>query len=326
MISRCRSRAVTSSVSWVRRAAARRPLLDSRGVSAAQHRASGRGKLHDRRSGAGSRRGVPAAGPVPVDERRRQRGIRPNGPRRRPRRARAAAWQFRARPAGPRNSPIVSSGGGLSRAGVRAPLSTTRPVLSSETKARESETSGRTSLITLEIRYRDPEIGRRKTEMAINSNSRREACPLGRASLCLFFTIGVYCAAELTRQTVSPTSSVIRSARGLSMASPTGRPRAFPSASRKPVTTSSALPSGTPAEGHENDPVSVEGRTVPGSVFAGECAHAIFLTQNCRQCKKRGRAGPRESLAHNRERLRSSPNPGAAAGRADQATQAGVGL
>ena len=33
------------------------------------------------------------------------------------------------------------------------------------------------------------------------------------------------------------------------------------------------------AEGHENDPVSVEGWAVPTSVFADECAAAIFLRQ-----------------------------------------------
>ena len=52
------------------------------------------------------------------------------------------------------------------------------------------------------------------------------------------------CPAEVTRQTVFPTSSAIRSAPVLSMARPTGRPRAFPLASRKSVTTSSALPLG----------------------------------------------------------------------------------
>ena len=39
---------------------------------------------------------------------------------------------------------------------------------------------------------------------------------------------------------------------------------------------------------------------------------------SCRQCKKRGRAGPRASLARNREELLSRPNPGAAGARADQ--------
>ena len=55
-----------------------------------------------------------------------------------------------------------------------------------------------------------------------------------------------YLPAEVTRQTVFPTSSAIRSAPVLSTASPTGRPRALPSASRKSVTTSSALPLGRP--------------------------------------------------------------------------------
>jgi hypothetical protein len=53
-----------------------------------------------------------------------------------------------------------------------------------------------------------------------------------------------YCPAELTRQTVFPTSLAISSAPVLSMANPTGRPLAFPSAFRKSVTTSSALPLG----------------------------------------------------------------------------------
>ncbi len=52
--------------------------------------------------------------------------------------------------------------------------------------------------------------------------------------------------AGVTRQTVFPTSSAISSAPVLSIANPTGRPRACPSASRKPVTTSSALPFGWP--------------------------------------------------------------------------------
>jgi hypothetical protein len=55
-----------------------------------------------------------------------------------------------------------------------------------------------------------------------------------------------YWPAEVTRQTVFPTSSAIRSAPVLSTASPTGRPLAFPSASRKSVTTSSAFPLGRP--------------------------------------------------------------------------------
>jgi hypothetical protein len=55
-----------------------------------------------------------------------------------------------------------------------------------------------------------------------------------------------YWPAGVTRQTVFPTSSAISRAPDLSMASPTGRPRAFSSEFRKPVTTSSALPVGRP--------------------------------------------------------------------------------
>jgi Molybdopterin-binding domain of aldehyde dehydrogenase len=51
---------------------------------------------------------------------------------------------------------------------------------------------------------------------------------------------------DVTRQTVSPTSSAIRRAPVLSTATPTGRPRASPFALRNPVTTSSALPFGRP--------------------------------------------------------------------------------
>ena len=52
--------------------------------------------------------------------------------------------------------------------------------------------------------------------------------------------------ADVTRQTVFPTSSAIKRAPVLSTATPTGRPRASPSALRNPVTTSSALPFGRP--------------------------------------------------------------------------------
>ena len=66
------------------------------------------------------------------------------------------------------------------------------------------------------------------------------------ASRGLFNSRPDYWPAEVTRQTVFPTSSAIRSAPVLSTASPTGRPLAFPSASRKSVTTSSAFPLGRP--------------------------------------------------------------------------------
>src|ERR1700760_5041389 len=52
--------------------------------------------------------------------------------------------------------------------------------------------------------------------------------------------------ADVTRQTVFPTSSAIRSAPVLSIATATGRPCASPLAFRNPVTTSSALPFGRP--------------------------------------------------------------------------------
>lgn len=62
---------------------------------------------------------------------------------------------------------------------------------------------------------------------------------------------GALCAdhlpAAVTRQTVFPTSSAIRSPPDLSIASPTGRPRAWFSLLRKPVTTSCAMPSGFPS-------------------------------------------------------------------------------
>src|SRR3569833_1013846 len=51
----------------------------------------------------------------------------------------------------------------------------------------------------------------------------------------------------VTRHTVFPTSSAISSAPVLSTASPTGRPRAWLSLLRKPVTTSCAMPSGLPS-------------------------------------------------------------------------------
>ena len=50
----------------------------------------------------------------------------------------------------------------------------------------------------------------------------------------------------LTRQTTLPRSSAISSAPVRSTATPTGRPRARPCVSRKPVTTSRALPLGRP--------------------------------------------------------------------------------
>ena len=89
-----------------------------------------------------------------------------------------------------------------------------------------------------------------------------------------------YWLAELTRQTVFPTSSAIKSAPVLSIASPTGRPRAFPFASRKSVTNILRFAIGpAAAEGHENDPVTVEDRPVPATVFADEGAATIFLRQ-----------------------------------------------
>jgi hypothetical protein len=51
---------------------------------------------------------------------------------------------------------------------------------------------------------------------------------------------------DVTRQTVLPTSSAINSAPDLSMATPTGRPRASLLLFRKPVTTSCAMPLGWP--------------------------------------------------------------------------------
>jgi glutathione synthase/RimK-type ligase-like ATP-grasp enzyme len=52
--------------------------------------------------------------------------------------------------------------------------------------------------------------------------------------------------AALTRQTVLPTSSAMSSAPRESMATPTGRPRASPSSSRNPVSTSTGAPAGFP--------------------------------------------------------------------------------
>jgi hypothetical protein len=54
------------------------------------------------------------------------------------------------------------------------------------------------------------------------------------------------CPAAVTLQTVLPTSSAISKAPVLSIATPTGRPRASPLAFKNPVTTSSALPCGRP--------------------------------------------------------------------------------
>src|ERR1700722_18023346 len=45
------------------------------------------------------------------------------------------------------------------------------------------------------------------------------------------------------------------------------------------------------AEGHENDPVSVEGWAVPTSVFADECAAAIFLRQAVASAKNEAERG-----------------------------------
>ena len=60
----------------------------------------------------------------------------------------------------------------------------------------------------------------------------------------------------------------------------TGRPRAFPFASRKSVTNILRFAIGpAAAEGHENDPVTVEDRPVPATVFADEGAATIFLRQ-----------------------------------------------
>lgn len=52
--------------------------------------------------------------------------------------------------------------------------------------------------------------------------------------------------AALTRQTVFPTSSATSSAPRESTATPTGRPRALPPTSRKPVSTSTGAPDGLP--------------------------------------------------------------------------------
>src|SRR5579872_1397649 len=58
--------------------------------------------------------------------------------------------------------------------------------------------------------------------------------------------LAVYCSAAVTLHTVLPTSSAISKAPVLSIATPTGRPRASPFEFKKPVTTSSALPFGRP--------------------------------------------------------------------------------
>src|SRR6266487_4308371 len=71
--------------------------------------------------------------------------------------------------------------------------------------------------------------------------------PLDRQRAAPHWPADVTCwSADVTRQTVFPTSSAIRRAPVLSTASPTGRPRASPFALRNPVTTSSALPFGRP--------------------------------------------------------------------------------
>lgn len=57
---------------------------------------------------------------------------------------------------------------------------------------------------------------------------------------------GNYRAAAVTRQTLLPTSSATNKAPCLSMATPTGRPRASPSSLTKPVSTLTGSPAGLP--------------------------------------------------------------------------------
>ena len=45
------------------------------------------------------------------------------------------------------------------------------------------------------------------------------------------------------------------------------------------------------AEGHENDPVTVEDGSVPTTVFADECAAAIFLRQAVASVKNEAKRG-----------------------------------
>ena len=76
---------------------------------------------------------------------------------------------------------------------------------------------------------------------------------------------------------------------------------------------------GTPAaEGHENDPVAIEGPGGPNFHVRRRTRRRDISEASCRQCRKRGRAARRGSLARNQERWPSRPDPGAAARRADR--------
>ena len=80
---------------------------------------------------------------------------------------------------------------------------------------------------------------------------------------------------QVTRQTVLPTSSATSRAPLRVDATPTGRPRALPSSSTKPASTSSGRPAGLPStERHEDHLVAAAWPAVPRAVLPDE--HALL--------------------------------------------------
>ena len=84
----------------------------------------------------------------------------------------------------------------------------------------------------------------------------------------------------VTRQTVLPTSSAISSAPDLSIARPTGRPRACSSLVQKSGDDVLRHAVGLPvAERHEDHLVAIQWIAIPAAVFADKGAAAISLRQ-----------------------------------------------
>ena len=86
--------------------------------------------------------------------------------------------------------------------------------------------------------------------------------------------------AGVTRQIALPTSSATSNAPARSTGTPTGRPKAWPFVSRKPVRTSSGGPDGRPsAKGTKITLYPLRGLAVPGAMLADEGAARVALRQ-----------------------------------------------
>ena len=100
-----------------------------------------------------------------------------------------------------------------------------------------------------------------------------------------------------------------------SIATPTGRPRASPSASTKPVSTSTGCPTGLPsAERHEDHLVAAERLAVPRAVLADEGAVARSAARaaapSAKPSPSGAACGPERVVGHDRA---ARPGPAAAA-------------